>query len=117
MRLKIIALICLLTIAVPVEADAPRIPPIPGDTADPEAVRQFITGITEDYYLCVEPIGLPTSHDNMAAIQAFTSTLTKDIADRHESVLQIRIFDSTLKASGIQFTIIWNTDEVVLCKL
>lgn len=108
MRLKIIALTCLLTIALPVEAEDPIIPPFPEDPSDQEAWLLFIDELGNRVGVCKEDIPLPPSHDNVAAIQKFASEAPHKISVSDKSTLELRTVDHRYASSGVRLTFQWS---------
>jgi hypothetical protein len=112
MRLKIIALICLLTIAVPVEADAPVITPIPGDTADANNWRALTDNLGSPVMLCKQDISLPPDHDNLVALAQFAARAPSEMIVSDESTLELRTMESTFGGSGIRLTFHWSVADI-----
>jgi hypothetical protein len=84
MRLKIIALICLLTIAVPVEADAPS---DQDDWGSSEAILENLERILHNLSACITEIAPPIGHNNIGAATAFLDALSNDSQDTATLIL------------------------------
>lgn len=115
MRLKIITLACLLTIAIPVQAGPeeptiPTVPPVPDNPSDIEEWIEFGRFLVDSIGGCVETDDL-YNHDNLAAIQSFAVDLVQALGRSDEAILELQHVDTYGVKNGVRFIVNANLGE------